>query len=172
MKLLSWVHYDWISGASWKVSVTSNKGWTRATEEPNCSVSSEVAGDSETRMMYHDKQLENIVNIQPTSRRSFSQWQGDNITHIDYFCRLTFCWHPALEEIVVDDLCRSRWSKSACSLCETKISWVFWKISLYHEVAIDYQHDYVTLIYAESTGRKESYLARDRSFSRRGAAVT
>lgn len=32
-------------------------------------------------MMYHDKQLENIVSIHPTSQRSFSQWQGDNNAH-------------------------------------------------------------------------------------------
>lgn len=59
------------------------------------------------------------------------------------------------------------------ALCvELKSAGFLGKISLHHEVAIDYQHDYVALIYAESTGRKESYLTRDRSFSRRGAAVT
>lgn len=59
------------------------------------------------------------------------------------------------------------------ALCaKLKSAGISGKISWHHEVAIDYQHDYFALIYAESTGRKESYLARDRSFSRRGAAVT
>lgn len=59
------------------------------------------------------------------------------------------------------------------ALCvKLKSAGFFGKISLHHEVAIDHRHDNAALIYSESTGRKESYLARDRSFSRRGPAVT